>query len=96
MSEHVSHVARSPYASEILRGAKEIAAYYPGDPAEFRKIYRWAEAGRFPHFREGKNVICVRKSTLDKWIHLQEVYAMMGREWRPEDVIKHFGSVDTL
>jgi hypothetical protein len=80
----------SCHSSDVLRGAKEIAAYYPGDPAKYRSIYRWCQSGRFPHFREGKTLICARKSTIDKWIRLQEIYAMQGKTWGPEDVAKHF------
>ena len=68
-----------------------FAAYYPGDPAKYRKIYHWASTGRFPHFREGKTVICSRKSTIDRWIALTEMYGLLGRTWGPEDVLKYFG-----
>ena len=79
------------YTDDLLRGAVAIAAYYPGDPAKYRKIYHWASTGRFPHFREGKTVICSRKSTIDRWIALTEMYGLLGRTWGPEDVLKYFG-----
>jgi hypothetical protein len=79
------------YAGEVLRGAREIAAYYPGDSEQFRKIYQWAAAGRFPFFTEGSAVICARKSSIDKWIRLQELYALLGKKWGPAEVRAHFG-----
>jgi hypothetical protein len=89
MPSHQTSIS-SYHLSDVLRGAREISAYYPGDPAQFRKIFRWCASGRFPHFREGKTLICARKSTIDKWIRLQEIYAMQGKTWGPEDVAKHF------
>jgi hypothetical protein len=80
------------YKGDVLRGAVEIASYYPGDPAAYRKIYQWAATGRFPHFREGKTVICSRKSTIDRWIELMEMYGLLGKTWGQDDVVKYFGS----
>jgi hypothetical protein len=79
------------YRGDVLRGAVAIAAYYPGDPAAHRKIYRWVETGRFPHYREGSTVICSRKSTIDRWIELTEMYGMLGKTWGRDDVLKYFG-----
>jgi len=80
------------YKDDLLRGAIAIAAYYPGDPADYRKIFRLVASKRFPHFREG-NVICTRRSTIDRWIALQELYSMLGKTWGPADVIEHFGPI---
>jgi hypothetical protein len=95
-SEPTPEVARSPggvrtYKGDVLRGAVAIASYYPGDPAAYRKIYQWAATGRFPHFREGKTIICSRKSTIDRWIELTEMYGLLGKTWGQDDVIKYFG-----
>ena len=82
--------ANRNYKNDVLRGAVAIASYYPGDPAEYRKIFRWVASGRFPHYREG-SMICTRRSTIDRWIELQEMYSLLGKRWTAEDVIKHFG-----
>lgn len=79
------------YKGDVLRGAVAIAGYYPGDPAAYRKIYQLAATGRFPHFREGKTIICSRKSTIDRWIELMEMYGLLGKTWGQDDVVKYFG-----
>jgi hypothetical protein len=70
-------------APEILRGAKQIAAYYLQDSNQYRHIYYLVETARFPHFREGTTRICVRRATLDRWIAQQEDAAIQGKSWSP-------------
>jgi hypothetical protein len=75
---------------DILRTCEAIALHWCGDERKWRKIDHLCTTGRFPHFREG-TIICARKSVIDRWVALQESYAMQGKKWGPDDVLKHFG-----
>ena len=57
-----------PIASDILRGADEIAAFMGLDK---RAIYHAASRQKLPTFRVGA-IICARRSTLLTWIAAQE------------------------
>jgi hypothetical protein len=84
---------RKPLHKDVRRGCKAIADYLHGDPAMWRKVNHLVHTGRFPYYREG-NIICARESTIDRWIALQEQYAMEGKVWGLEDVKKHFDHED--
>jgi hypothetical protein len=60
-------------ASDVLRGAREIAAFYYGSATERnrRRIYHLAETSNLPVFREGGR-LCARRSVLQRWIAAQE------------------------
>lgn len=58
-------------ADDLLEGAEAIAEFFYGDNKKRRKIYHVAEGGNLPTFRMGA-ILCARKSTLLKWIKLQE------------------------
>jgi hypothetical protein len=58
-------------ASDLLRGAEEIADYLFGSRDERRKVYHLAEKSRLPVFRLG-SMLCARKSVLLQWIGEQE------------------------
>jgi hypothetical protein len=58
-------------ASDILRGADEIAEFIFGERGDRRKVYYLAECSRLPVFRLG-SVLCARKSVLLHWISEQE------------------------
>lgn len=75
-----------------LRGCKAIAEMHYGDAARWRSIHRQCKDGRFPHFRDG-NVYCAYPSVIRKWVRLQQIYAMCGRKWGPQDVLEHFGEI---
>jgi hypothetical protein len=59
------------FASDLLRGADEIAKFLYGDSAERRKVYHLAATSHLPVFKLG-SMICARKSVLLKWIKDQE------------------------
>lgn len=79
-----------PFYEDILHGYRAIALHCRGNEGEWRAINHLCKTGRFPHFHEGAR-ICARKSVIDRWVALQEIYAMQGKKWGPEDVLKHFG-----
>jgi hypothetical protein len=62
-------------ASDLLKGAEQIATFMFGDPAERRQVYHLASEvapqDRLPVFRLGA-VICARKSTLLAWVAERE------------------------
>ncbi len=58
-------------ASDLLRGADQIAEYIFGHARERRKVYHLAETSRLPVFRLGA-VLCARRSVLLDWIERQE------------------------
>lgn len=58
-------------AADILRGADAIAKHL-GFPR--RAIYHLVSKGGLPTFRLGETV-CARKSTLTRWIQVQEARA---------------------
>jgi hypothetical protein len=58
-------------ASDLLRGADEIAEFIFGDRGSRRKVYYLAECTKLPVFRLG-SVLCARRSVLLNWIAGQE------------------------
>jgi hypothetical protein len=72
MDKHVSPPSPAPdFASDLLRGADEIAEFLFGDPGQRRKVYHLAEHSRLPVFRLG-SVLHARRSTLLEYIAQQE------------------------
>ncbi|MCP3439809.1 DNA-binding protein [Bradyrhizobium sp. CCGUVB14] len=67
--------AHTPVASDILRGANEIAEFIYGRRSARRAVYHLVEKNRIPHFRIGTS-ICARKSVLLAWIAAQEATAL--------------------
>jgi len=65
-------------ASDILRGADEIAEFLSGDRSQRRMVYRLVETSRLPVFRIGSR-ICARRSVLLKWIADQEQRALPAK-----------------
>jgi hypothetical protein len=61
----------SELASDLLRGADEIAAYIFGERGSRRKVYYLAECSRLPVFRLG-SMLCARRSVIERWISGQE------------------------
>jgi hypothetical protein len=59
------------FASDLLKGADEIALYLFGDREQRRKIYHLVATSRLPVFKLG-SVICARRSVLLKWVQDQE------------------------
>lgn len=59
------------FASDLLRGAEQIASFLFGDPAQRRKVYHLVETSRIPIFRLG-SLVCARRSILLAWIASQE------------------------
>lgn len=61
--------AEATLASDLLRGADQIAEFVFGDKKHRRKVYYLTGVAkcRMPHFRMG-SVVCARKSTLMRWI----------------------------
>ncbi len=57
-----------PASLDVLRGARDIAAFLNTSPARVYKLHR---AGQIRTFTEGAT-ICARKSTLIAWIEQQE------------------------
>jgi hypothetical protein len=57
-------------ATDLLRGADEIAEFLFGDKQQRRKVYHLANS-RLPTFRLG-SLLCARRSTLLEWIAEQE------------------------
>jgi hypothetical protein len=58
-------------ASDLLRGAEEIAFYLYGDRRLRRKVYHLTATSTLPTFKLG-SMICARKSILLQWIESQE------------------------
>ena len=58
-------------ASDILKGAGEIAGFLFGDEKKQRSVYGLAGKGVLPVFHIGR-MICARRSTLREWIAGQE------------------------
>src|SRR3954447_24201235 len=67
--------ASQSIASDILRGAGEIAEFIYGTKTARRTVYHLIEHNRIPHFRIGTGV-CARKSVLVAWIQAQESAAL--------------------
>ena len=65
-------------ASDILRGADEIAEFLSGDRSQRRMVYHLVETSRLPVFRIGSR-ICARRSVLLKWIADQEQRALPAK-----------------
>ena len=59
------------FASDMLRGAEQIALYLYGDEKLRRKVYHLAATSNLPTFKLG-SMICARKSVLLKWVEDQE------------------------
>lgn len=58
-------------ASDLLRGAEEIAEYLFGDRSMRRQIYHLAEKGELPVFKLGSQ-LCARKSRILAWVESKE------------------------
>jgi len=58
-------------ATDILRGADELAQFLFGSRDQRRKVYHLAATSNLPVFKLG-SMICARKSILLKWIIEQE------------------------
>ena len=71
------------FASDLLRGADEIAGYLFGKASYRRKVYHLAATSNLPHFKLG-SMICARKSVLRKWIEDQE--ARHANDNRPASI----------
>ncbi len=71
VAEPMTPPACAPLSSDILEGADKIANFLFGDPGQRRRVYWLAEKQSLPVFRLGQ-LICARKSTLQKWIEKQE------------------------
>jgi hypothetical protein len=65
------------FGSDILYGAKEIAAFIGGSEQRRRAVYSLVQQGRIPHFRLGV-IICARKSVLLDWVAAQETSTRVG------------------
>ncbi len=66
-------------ATDILRGADEVAQFLFGDKNERRKVYHLAATSNLPIFKLG-SLICGRKSILLNWISEQENrHTVVGR-----------------
>lgn len=61
----------NPLAADILQGADAIAAW---TGFKRRAIYHAVACGHIPTFRMGE-IICARKSTLNRWVSEQEARA---------------------
>jgi hypothetical protein len=59
------------FATDMLRGADEIAHFLYGDPGFRRKVYHLVSSSHLPVFKLGA-MICARKSVLLKWVESQE------------------------
>jgi hypothetical protein len=59
------------FAKDLLRGAKEIAAFLYGDCDLRRKVFHLVATSNLPVFKLG-SMICARKSVLIKWVKDQE------------------------
>jgi hypothetical protein len=57
-------------ASDLLRGADQIADFLFGEPGQRRRVYHLAETSRLPVFRLG-SMLCARRSVLMAWIASQ-------------------------
>jgi hypothetical protein len=64
-------VPDSEFASDLLRGADEIAEFLFGDRKLRRRIYHLVATSKLPVFKLG-STICARRSVLLKWIRDQE------------------------
>jgi hypothetical protein len=62
---------QADFASDMLRGAEEIASFLYGRPEMRRKVYHLAATSNLPVFKLG-SMICARKSVLLKWVEDQE------------------------
>jgi hypothetical protein len=58
-------------SDDYLRGAREIAEFFFGDPRKTRQVYHWVATSRLPVFRPG-SMIWARKSVLLKFMSDQE------------------------
>jgi hypothetical protein len=63
--------ANPEFASDMLRGAEEIARFLYGDHEQRRKVYHLVATSHLPVFKLG-SMICARKSILLNWIAEQE------------------------
>jgi hypothetical protein len=68
-------------ATDILRGADEIAQFLFGTKKYRRRVYNLVERNELPIFRIGASM-CARKSVLLQWIEAQE-YAAKGTPHPP-------------
>ena len=62
---------QADFASDMLRGAEEIALFLFGDEKLRRQVYHLAATSTLPTFKLG-SMICARKSVLLKWVEDQE------------------------
>lgn len=59
------------FATDLLRGAAEIAEFLYGNRDVRRKVYHLVATSNLPVFKLGSK-ICARKSVLLKWVKDQE------------------------
>lgn len=63
--------AAGSLASDLLRGAEEIAEFLYGARNRRRSVYHLAETSQLPVFRLGSQ-LCARRSVMLAWIAAQE------------------------
>lgn len=71
MSRELLNGNLEEFATDLLRGAEEIAKFLFGDAAQRRKVYHLAEKTNFPIFRLG-SLLCARRTKVLHWIAEQE------------------------
>jgi hypothetical protein len=59
------------FASDLLKGADEIAQFLFGSSKEKRRIYHLAAKGELPCFHIG-SLLFARRSTLEAWVLQKE------------------------
>ncbi|KWT64252.1 hypothetical protein APY04_3516 [Hyphomicrobium sulfonivorans] len=69
--ERTSTSNDTPFSSDLLRGANEIAVFLFGSVKARRKVFHLVETSKIPVFRLG-SMICARRSVLMKWVAEQE------------------------
>jgi hypothetical protein len=80
---HVYTISETPVGviaeeHDIIVGAEQIAQTIYGDRNKRRQVYHLAERGHLPIFRLGQT-LCVRRSTLNRFIADQEQAALLSK-----------------
>ena len=60
------------FSEDLLRGAAEIAEFLFGSRERRRAIYHLASSSNLPVFFKLGSTLCARRSTLKRWIAIQE------------------------
>jgi len=68
-------------ADDLLVGAEAISIHMFGNEDKARHIYHLNEKNYIPSFKMG-NLVCLRKSTLEKWMRMQENITINNRKIR--------------